>query len=215
MVTSSRMKSELYVFEGPDGVGKSTLASHVNAYLNQCGFPSELLAFPGREVGTLAEHIYRLYHDPFHFGIRNISIAPEQILVTAAHADVIENRLIPALSQGRNVVLDRYWWSTWVHSTLGNLPSQIRDLLIEVELFISKDVKPRCIFLVRRNRPADSEYHPDKWRRLVSLYDDIRARQDQQMTILEVDNNGDLQDTMRFVLDSIRAQHAATGSFMA
>jgi dTMP kinase len=72
------MTAGLYVFEGPDGVGKTSLATDLNDRLNQHGFPSELLAFPGREVGTVGEHIYRLYHDPEAFGIRNVSIATEQ-----------------------------------------------------------------------------------------------------------------------------------------
>src|SRR5690349_1307494 len=105
------MKPALFVFEGPDGVGKSCLAAALNEYLNQHGSVSKLMAFPGREVGTLGEHIYRLYHNPSSFGIASISVTPEQLLFTAAHADVIENRLLPSLSQGTSVVLDRYWWS--------------------------------------------------------------------------------------------------------
>jgi len=74
------MKSALYVFEGPDGVGKSTLASHLNTHLNEYDFPSDLFSFPGRDTGTLGEHVYRLYHDRRHFGISNISVAAEQLL---------------------------------------------------------------------------------------------------------------------------------------
>src|SRR5260370_20827938 len=109
------MKSALYVFEGPDGVGKSTLASHLNNHFKLKGLSSQLLSFPGQEIGTLGAHIYRLYQNPGSFGLHNISVTSEQLLFTAGHADVIENRILPVLSKGGNVVLDRYWWSTWVY----------------------------------------------------------------------------------------------------
>jgi dTMP kinase len=198
------MKSNLFVFEGPDGVGKTRLASQLNDHLNQHGCSSELLSFPGREVGTLGEHIYRLYHNPGSFGIGGISVTSEQILFTAAHADVIENRILPALSKGTSVVLDRYWWSTWVYGTTANLNSKIRDLLISLELAIWRDVKPSCIFLVRRKQPSASEHTPENWETLVSLYDDIRLQQADQVRIVDIDNSGDLQDSFRVVLNAVQ-----------
>ena len=197
------MKSALYVFEGPNGVGKTTLSSHFNSYLNQHGFPSELVALPGRKVGSVGEHIYRLYHNPQSFGVRHISITSEQLLFTAAHADVIENEILPILSQGTNVVLDRFWWSTWVYSIAGGLDSRVRGLLLDLELKIWREVRPRCIFLVRRNRPPTSEHNPEKWSQLVSLYDDIRSQQAAQVRIVDVDNNSNLEDAISSVINSI------------
>jgi dTMP kinase len=197
------MKSRLYVFEGPNGVGKTTLSSSLNSYLNQHGFPSELVALPGRKVGTVGEHIYRLYHDPQHFGVRQISITSEQLLFTAAHADVIENEILSALSNGTNVVLDRYWWSTWVYSNAGGLDPGIRALLLELELKVWRDVKPRCIFAVRRDRPPTSEHSLEKWGELVSLYDEICSEQAGHVRIVEVDNNNSLQDTIAYILRTV------------
>ena len=197
------MKSALYVFEGPDGVGKTTVASHLNLYLNQKGFPSELVALPGRKVGTVGEHIHRLYHDPERFGIRHIPITSEQLLFAAAHADVVENEILPTLSAGTNVLLDRYWWSTWVYSTAGGLDVRIRDLLVELELTLWRQVRPRCIFLLRRNRPTNSEHDQQKWSRLVSLYENIRSEYATQVRIVTVDNNSFLQSAVEYVVNEI------------
>ena len=41
----------LYVFEGPDGVGKSELAKRLFQALKASSVDCELLAFPGREAG--------------------------------------------------------------------------------------------------------------------------------------------------------------------
>lgn len=198
------MKSALYIFEGPDGVGKTSLASLLNKDLNDHGLSSELLSFPGHEVGTLGEHIYRLYHDPGSFNINNMSIISEQLLFTAAHADVIEKRILPTLSQGTNVVLDRYWWSTWVYSTFGNLNSRIRDLLIELELTIWHGVKPQCIFLVLRERPIDSEFSSEQWRTLVDLYNFIGNQQAMKLRIINIDNTGKIENSFRLVQDAVK-----------
>lgn len=186
------MKARLFVFEGPDGVGKSTLARRLHRELNERGFGSKLLAFPGKEPGTLAEHIYRLYHHPKHFGIRSISVAPEQILVTAAHVDVITNRILPELRRGTNVILDRYWWSTWVYSTLHNLDPKVRTFLINLELTIWDEVRPTCLFLVHRRRPPNSEHSNSKWKKLVCLYRTIKLQQIRRVRVIDVDNHGAL-----------------------
>ena len=46
-------RGKLFVLEGPDGVGKSTLAYTLTEHLNARGIPCDHFAFPGREAGTL------------------------------------------------------------------------------------------------------------------------------------------------------------------
>ena len=197
------MKPALYVFEGPNGVGKTVLSSYLHSILNQQGRSSELVSLPGRKKGTIGELIYRLYHDPYAFGVNHISIIPEQLLFTAAHADVIESEILPVLLRGQNVVLDRFWWSTWVYSSIGGLPTEIRDLLLELELKIWSGIKPRGVFLLRRNRPPDSEHSVDKWEKLVSLYNEICSQQSERVKVIEVDNNADIQDAMAIISDFV------------
>jgi thymidylate kinase len=102
------ISGKLIVFEGPDGVGKSTMATGVAAMLTARGTPCELLAFPGREPGTLGLHVYQLHHEPQRFGVVSIPPTSLQLLHVAGHLDAINDRILPALRAGRWVVLDRF-----------------------------------------------------------------------------------------------------------
>src|SRR6266496_2497692 len=53
---------KLFVFEGPDGVGKTTLSSALNDHLNATGIQCDYLSFPGRETGSLGRHVYEQQH---------------------------------------------------------------------------------------------------------------------------------------------------------
>ena len=76
---------KLYVFEGPDGVGKSALSRRFAQQLVALGTDCEYLAFPGNDEGTLGKHIYDLHHDAQRYGIRALRPASLQVLHVAAH----------------------------------------------------------------------------------------------------------------------------------
>ena len=62
-MTELPAQGRLIVFEGPDGVGKSTLAEQLTVHLREAGVPCEHLAFPGRQPGSLGHLVYDLHHD--------------------------------------------------------------------------------------------------------------------------------------------------------
>ena len=59
----SPTRGRLFVLEGPDGVGKTTLAGAVARRLSAIGYPSEYHSFPGREPGSLGAWVYKAHHD--------------------------------------------------------------------------------------------------------------------------------------------------------
>ena len=85
------MQSKLIVFEGPDGVGKTTLVDKTCKYLRDTNIAHEIFSFPGRKKGTLGGHIYHLHHNWNNMGIASINPASLQTLHIAAHMDIIEN----------------------------------------------------------------------------------------------------------------------------
>src|ERR1035437_6266990 len=110
-----RTRGRLIVFEGPDEVGKTTLAEAAIAALREQGEKVLSAAFPGNIPGTLGEFIYRLHHAPRDFGVQQIGPESLQMLHIAAHLDAIDRIIMPALNAGTSVILDRFWWSTLIY----------------------------------------------------------------------------------------------------
>jgi len=143
--------SRLFVFEGPDGVGKSTVIGEVEKRLHRLGESCVRLAFPGKEPGTLGLHVYDLHHQSERFGVRSLSSLSLQLLHVAAHVDAIEGRILPLLQQGRVVLLDRYWWSTWVYGIADGLPVVQLKRMIAMEKLVWQGMTPRTLFLLSRS----------------------------------------------------------------
>ena len=67
------VQGRLIVFEGTDGVGKSTPAERLTGRLRETGIPCEHLAFPGKQPGSLGRLVYDLHHDASGFGLGEVN----------------------------------------------------------------------------------------------------------------------------------------------
>ena len=112
---NSNGRGQLIVFEGPDGTGKTTLIEGFAQMRRRLGDKVIVAEFPGRAPGTLGHHVYRVHHNPRQFNIEHLDPASLQVLHVAAHIDAITNVIRPSVESGALVLLDRYWWSTWVY----------------------------------------------------------------------------------------------------
>lgn len=96
------MAGKFIVFEGCEGVGKSTQLRLLGDYLNKTGQNAIFTREPG---GTaVAEKIRTVLLDP------SLKINPliEAYLFAAARADHVESVIKPALKEGRTVICDRF-----------------------------------------------------------------------------------------------------------
>ena len=193
----------LFVFEGPDGVGKTTLAGMLSQHFTNRSARNKVLSFPGQECGTVSELIYRLYHDAGSLGVKSVVPVTMQVMVTAAHIEVIESRIKPLLRAGVHVILDRFWWSTWVYATLLNVPDKPRDLMIELELQSWGEIKPDAIFLVRRSHPLKTEVADQHWPELVRLYTLIAQIQSSSWSVHLVENDGSPKEAIENIIPLI------------
>ncbi len=195
----------LFVFEGPDDVGKSTLAARLNDYLRQKGKRTELLAFPGNSTGTLGELVYRFYHNPKAFGVVSVTPIGMQLMVTAAHVDVIESRIKPLIRSGVDVVLDRFWWSTWVYAQIDGVANTFRDRMIEFEMQSWEDIRPTTIFVVHRESPLLEQPQNHHWPKILILYKQLAQIEANNAHIQHVTNEGTIEEAFKTVISTLKA----------
>jgi dTMP kinase len=104
---------KLITIEGIDGAGKSTLAEALLSALRARDVEAVLMREPGG-VPT-AERIRELVKDPDAV----IGARAEALLYAAARAQLVSERLEPALAAGTTVLLDRFVDSSLVYQGVG------------------------------------------------------------------------------------------------
>jgi dTMP kinase len=103
---------KLIVFEGPEGVGKSTQVQRLAEHFAMLGIARTVLREPG---GTeLGEEIRRLLLD----GSYDIHPRAEALLFMAARAQIV-HRVRDELALGKVVVMDRFFLSTYAYQVNG------------------------------------------------------------------------------------------------
>jgi thymidylate kinase len=177
--------SRIIVFEGPDGAGKTTVSRALARTLRERGHDCVLFAFPGATDGTLGRHVYDLHHDPQRFGVRQLTPLALQTLHVAAHVEAIETMIRPALERGATIVLDRYWWSTWVYGLASGVTQPRLRALLAFEHRVWDDLQATCVILLRRQNTPE---------RLSQLYDQCLAEHPSNAHVLV--NDGGLADVV-------------------
>ena len=167
-----RTSGDLIVVEGPDGVGKSELATRLCQFIRDSGQSAELKAFPGNEPGTLGKLVYDLHHEPQKFNVTHLGPASKQLLHIAAHVDAIEQQIIPTLNTGIHVVLDRFWWSALVYGLAGGADQKLLQQMIAVEKVAWGSILPNLLFLIDRSQPFRDEPR-DLWPLWRQYYSEI------------------------------------------
>lgn len=192
----------LFVVEGPDGVGKTTLAKMVAKRLHEQSVPCTELSFPGRESGTLGHLVYELHHSSESLGVRDIHPLSLQTLHVAAHVDALERIIRPALDARRIVILDRYWWSTSVYGRHARLEEHLLRALLAFEVACWQHVSPRCVFLVHRQFNADW-MRPNVHAELGELYEQLARDERDKYSIAHILNDGTIDDACDDIVDVI------------
>jgi thymidylate kinase len=80
---------KLIVFEGADGVGKSTLVGHTEALLRAKRVMFDSYSFPGKSLGTLGRVVDQIQRDRHSFGLTGLTDLSVQALPIAEHIDHI------------------------------------------------------------------------------------------------------------------------------
>ena len=196
----------LLVFEGADGVGKSTLAEAVVQRLRKEGTGVLELSFPGRQQGTLGRLVYDVHHEPGAFGLSGISPTSLQVLHVAAHIDCIETRIRPALTEGKTVILDRFWWSTVAYGKAAGVPSEVLEAMVALEATAWGSLLPDFAFLVTRDEPFRAELSSCEWSRVCMAYRDLAEREGKRYPVQIIENYGAVETAIQRIYTHVMAR---------
>jgi len=161
----ARSRGLFITFEGPEGSGKSSQARALAASLRQRGLPVALTREPG---GTpIGDQIREIILAP-----RNTAMAPrtEVLLLSAARAQHVAERIRPALADRQIVISDRFADSTLAYQGYG-LGLDLTALR-EITAFATGGLTPDltiyldCPVDVGLSRKAEAAQRGGEWNRL-------------------------------------------------
>ncbi len=123
------------VLEGPDGSGKSTQHMRILNYLKSEGFKVNEIREPGGTI--IGEVIRNLLLNPEY---EMMDVKTETLLFNASRAQIISERIRPALEKGEIVLADRFFYSTEAYQgSAGKIPYSDLEMLTG---FVCGDLRP-------------------------------------------------------------------------
>jgi dTMP kinase len=133
----------LVVIDGPEGSGKSTQVERLRAHQARCGRPVSVFRDPG---GTDAgERIRGLLLDP---GMGTVDPLTEILLFLASRAQLLAEKVRPALQRGERVLLDRFHYSTIAYQVHGLGEGRLPPATLELIRAVNGDVEPDRVVLL-------------------------------------------------------------------
>ena len=203
------MRGRLITIEGLDASGKTTLADALVDALRSDGRDVELLREPGGV--ELSERIRALVKDP------GLAVDPraEALLYAAARAQLVAERVEPALAAGTWVLLDRFVDSSLAYQGAGR-GLGLGDVAA-LNAFATGGLRPDRTLLLRvdpvtaRARQQSRLVAPDRLEQeehaffdtIAAAYDELAASEPQRFRVIDAD------DTPEHVLAI--ALHALSG----
>ncbi len=139
------MKGYFISFEGGEGCGKSTQIKKLKEYINQLNNHENFL-FVREPGGTkLAEELRKLILNDSEDQPLPMT---ELLLFCACRVEIVHKRILPALSQGKVVIADRFYDSTIAYQGSAREIMPVKDLLSLTKKIIG-DIKPNLTFYLK------------------------------------------------------------------
>ena len=184
-------RGRLITIEGVDGAGKSTLALGLAHALLDRRIDVELLREPGGVA--VSERIRAVVQDP---ALRVDPVA-EALLYAAARAQLVSERVRPALDEGRWILLDRFVDSSLAYQ--GGARGLGRDAVAAINAFATGGLVPDRTLLLRidpaaaRARQAGRGAEADRMEReddaffsgVAAAYDALLMEEPQRIVALD------------------------------
>lgn len=140
-MNSSTKKGRFVVIEGGEGVGKSTNMQFVQDYLHQQGVTFQTSREPG---GTeLAEQIRNLIVSHHR---ESMDPMTELLLVFAARAQHLTQKIRPVINSGQWLVCDRFTDATYAYQGGGRQLD--KTVIRQLEQIVQADLRPDCVIIL-------------------------------------------------------------------
>lgn len=129
------MTGKFITLEGTEGAGKSTNLAFVEQWLQSRGVPVEVTREPGgTEIGeAIREILLNKAHSAMHEDT-------ELLLMFAARAQHIQEKILPALSEGKWVVSDRFTDASYAYQ--GGARGMGFERIAELEKWVQQGFQP-------------------------------------------------------------------------
>lgn len=188
------MKSVFLSLEGVDGAGKTTQVARLADWLRHCGHSVLVVREPGGTV--LGEELRRILLD-----IRsNVGMTAEMLMYMASRAQLVDERIKPALDAKAIVVADRFLLSTIVYQ--GYAGGLDVERIRQVGGMAARDVLPDWIGVLdlpweassaRRQGPADriESRGRDFFERVRTGFLAEARRSPEQIALIDADRSAD------------------------
>ena len=134
------IQGHFIVLEGIDGSGTTTQAAELRKRFIEYGLPAHVTAEPSSgPVGSIIRQILsgRLVIRHQH-GVSAPSWKTLSLLFAADRQDHVESEILPNLSDGVNVICDRYIYSSVVYQSVSSGDQKTTDWIREVNRYIKK-----------------------------------------------------------------------------
>lgn len=130
-------KGKFITFEGSEGAGKSTQLDLLATYIRDT-HKQEVVCL--REPGgtTISEEIRALFKDKVK--AEGMCAETELLLLQASRAQLVRERLVPALNNGFTVICDRFFHSTLFYQGFGR--GLDHDMITATTLFATNGLVP-------------------------------------------------------------------------
>jgi dTMP kinase len=128
-------------FEGPEGSGKTTHSRLLCEFLRKKGHKVLHTREPGGVL--ISEKIRKILLDPKNKGM---DVACEMLLYMAARAQIVKEKILPGLKQGKIVVCDRFTDATLAYQ--GYAGGMDLEVIGNIAGIVTKGLKPDITFLL-------------------------------------------------------------------
>ncbi len=207
-------------FEGPDGSGKTTQLSLLEAYLEQTNRDFIITREPG---GTsIGEQIRHVLHN-----LKNTDMDPrtELLLFTASRAQIVAKVIRPAIEAGKLVLSDRFFDSTYAYQGYGH--GLDLETLQTITRFATDGLTPDLTVYFQLNPTEALERrrvdHSAEWtrmddyedtfhRRVSAGYQQLIKQEPDRWVIVDANQPVDLLQTeVRYIVDEALARGSNDG----